>query len=532
MGAHRTDKRSRLKALWERLHSPASQSFSTFILLIGSAVSKLFGIAREFFMAVIFGTSALTDSWLIASIIPNLLFGLISNTVVNVAVPMLSGHVETPDSHERWDIFLDEAFSWVLVLSVALAVLGEIFAVPILHAIAPGFHGLRYRLALEMTRVMLPTMPFMAVGSLINGIFQSKRMFVPATVTPIIINVCRLFGIIVLGLWLNILGVAIGFLLAQISQAVYLFVILQRQKIRLHWRLSTSHPWTRQSARLSWPFLAAHSANIGGTMVDRIFASLLPVGRIAAMNFSNVLSGLPITLLITPIIEPLYTTLSRTYNQRDLHGYQKSLQKGFELIAEVILPLSLTFVLFRMPIIRILYQHGRFNGFSTDLTAHLLMFWSIGLPAQALSTLLSRGMYAQRVTRLGAWIGIATIGVNVVGDFLLVHPLGASGLALATSLAAWFRLVAYGIWYFSRGDNPVSARSRFVVSQLLSLALLAMVLLGGTSLFRLAVMPFGAVMVALSVFTLVAAYAGYLAVLHVGGVMPDFISRRFARERG
>ncbi len=515
-----TNKPNPIRTILHRLHSPATRTFSTLVLIVGSIVSKAFGIIRQFSMAAIFGTSADTDSWLMASIVPNLLYGLLSQTLTNVVVPVLSGRVETVDQSERTDIYINEVFTWTLVLSVVLAAIGEILSSHLIHWVAPGFTGTRYRLAVSMVRIMLPTMPFMALGSLINGILQANRIFTPSTISPIIINVGRVAGIVVLGLWLGIRGVAYGFLAAQALQLVYLLPTLWAQHIYLRFRFRFSHPWTRQSGRLALPFIASHGANVGGIMVDRIFASLLPVGRIAALNYSNVLSTLPITLLINPVISPLYTQLSQSFNRDNRAAFRASLQSGFELITLIIMPLALAFIMLRVPIIRILYQHGRFDTHSTNVTSHLLLFWSIGLPAIALGSLFSRALFAQRLTRVTAWMSIMGIGANVAGDFLFIHPLGASGLALATSLAAWCRAIGLGAWLFSRGENRVSPRMKFVAVEAAALALYAGILFLGVGQLRLALSPFGLMLFMKTAATAGVAMTVYVGLLRWAGVMP------------
>lgn len=494
--------------------------------MIGSLVSKAFGILREFSMAAIFGTQALTDSWLMASIVPNLMYGLMSNTITNVVVPILSGHIEVDNSAAQVDLYMDEAFTWTMVFSVVLAGVLEIFSAHLIHWIAPGFHGVRYHLSVMMLRIMIPTLPVTGLGALINGILQSKRIFAPSTITPIIINVFRLVGIVALGLWIGIAGVAIGFVAAQVAQVVYLVPTLARQNIRLRLRFSASHPWTMQSARLTLPYLASHGATVGGTIVDRIFASTLAVGRIAALNYSYVLSIIPINLLITPIMAPLYTQLSKDINDNNQTGFRKNLQGGFELVTVIIMPFALGFIILSTPFIRLLYQHGVFNAQSTRLTSHLLLYWAIGLPSGALSTLFTRGLFAQKLTRVAAWISIIAIAFNVAGDFLLIHPLGAAGLALATSLASWVRTLGLGIWLYSRGGNPVSPRRKFALAEAAALGAFAFILFGGRLLFHLDVTPFGVLLILTTALTALAAIAAYFGILHTLGVMPQWKRRR------
>jgi putative peptidoglycan lipid II flippase len=176
--------------------------------------------------------------------------------------------------------------------------------------------------------------------------------------------------------------------------------------------------------------------------------------------------------------------------------------------------------LLRVPIIRILYQHGHFNAQSTAITSHLLMFWAVGLPAQALGTLFSRGLFAQRVTRVTAQMGMVAIATNIAGDFLLIHPLGAAGLALATALAAWCRTLGLAVWLFSRGAAPVRARPRFIAVAGLALAVYVAILLAGDKFLRLNQHAFGATLVLQTFATASLAMASYLWILQKSGIVP------------
>lgn len=104
------------------------------------------------------------------------------------------------------------------------------------------------------------------------------------------------FGLVTFGVWWQIVGVALGFVLANAVQLVYLTAALARQRIRLHWRLTVRHAWTREYLSKAGPTFLSHSVRFGSTFVDRVFASTLVAGRIAAINFAQVLAQMPLTL--------------------------------------------------------------------------------------------------------------------------------------------------------------------------------------------------------------------------------------------
>lgn len=446
-----------------------SLRFSTLILAMGGMLSKILGLIRQWLMALLFGTSAATDSWLMASIIPVLLFEIIGGSFNIVMIPLLSRHVQIEEGPEGTTGFLSEIFSWIVVLTALMMLPLEIFAPQLVHLIAPGFNGPRQPLTVLLLRVMLPAGPFLVLGNFMNGVLQSKKLFIGPALTPVIINMVRILTMIGLGLSMGITGVAIGFTLAQMAQLLYLVPALRRQHIQLKLRLHMQHPWTRLYFKLAIPTIVSHSVQIGGTIIDRIFASTLAVGRISGLNFSQVISQLPIGLVVTPIVAPVYTRLSELFNQDgNSSAYQNVVRQGLQITLLVVSPFVVTLFLLRVPLVEILYQHGRFNRNSTALTARLLGYWTIGILGTAINMLFSRILFSQKATRTVSLIAMATMGVNILGDFLLIGPLGAAGLALATSFAAWFRALVMATWLWRHNVNPWRWRRRFFAGWIVS----------------------------------------------------------------
>ncbi|MDA8195363.1 MAG: murein biosynthesis integral membrane protein MurJ [Thermaerobacter sp.] len=449
-------------ALSNRMHRAVGTRAAALIILAGTALSKVLGFSREMAMAAIFGTTLATDTWLMASVLPNLFFSTLNSTLSNVVIPILSGRTPA-DPRDRRNLarYLNELFTAVTLASLALVLVGEVLAGPITHVIAPSYHGQKFGLTVAMTRWMLPTVLLWAVSGLITGVLQSRRVYAPTTAAPLIMNVVRIGTIVSLGLWLGITGVAIGFTLAVFGQTVYLWSTLGRQHIRLVFRWHLRHPWMRETLRLSWPFFYANSVGTIGLIVDRVLASGLATGNVAALNYAFVVSQLPVTLLLNPLVTPLFTRLAETHNGRDRRAYFRLVRLGLVYSTALLVPTALALAAFRVPILSLVYQHGVFGQSSTALTARDLSYWAVGLPAFGWTFFLSKILFANRATRIVLWNSTITIAVNIALDLVLIRPMGAAGLALGTGLAAWVRtaLMAAQLVYISRrATNRVLAR--------------------------------------------------------------------------
>jgi putative peptidoglycan lipid II flippase len=87
------------------------------------------------------------------------------------------------------------------------------------------------------------------------------------------------------------------------------------------------------------------------------------------------------------------------------------------------------------PIVRLLFERGRFLASDTGATAAALRFYAVGLVGYATARIASPVFYALGRSRVPVIVSISTIAVNISVNLVLVRVLGFRGLALGTSIA-------------------------------------------------------------------------------------------------
>ncbi len=115
-----------------------------------------------------------------------------------------------------------------------------------------------------------------------------------------------------------------------------------------------------------------------------------------------------------------------------------------------LLPSTLAYVFLGNVITSALYETGAFGPSEVTVTWAVLAAYALGMPASAVSRLLSSAFYAVRDTRTPARIAYIRVALSLGVGFALMFPLdrfavgslrlGATGLALGASLAAWTEL--------------------------------------------------------------------------------------------
>ena len=195
-----------------RRRGPFTRDISqyAFTIVIGTMVSRVIGYGREILMAAMFATSSSTDAWLMASVLPNLLFGALYGAVSNLIVPLYieARNEPTNGSSNR---FIQEIFTLLTISAVTVSIVVLIFSSTIIHWIAPGFHGTAFRLTVTMTRIMLPTFLFWLWAGLLTALLQSLNIYGPSAWAPVLLNIVRVTAILTLARLIGIMGVAWGF---------------------------------------------------------------------------------------------------------------------------------------------------------------------------------------------------------------------------------------------------------------------------------------------------------------------------------
>jgi putative peptidoglycan lipid II flippase len=99
-----------------------------------------------------------------------------------------------------------------------------------------------------------------------------------------------------------------------------------------------------------------------------------------------------------------------------------------------------------VPIMRTLFERGRFGPGSTALAASCLLFFALGLPFISGVKVIAPAFFSLKDTRTPVAIGIVVMFVNIAASLLLMGSLRVGGLALALSLSQALNFVLLLVW--------------------------------------------------------------------------------------
>ncbi len=430
-------------------------ALAALLIAVGNIASRVLGQARESIIAYLFGTSAESSAYAIASAVPTSLYDFIVGGLVSAAlVPVFSELAERDDG--QLGHVAGTIFTAATLMMAGAAGLTWLLARPIGALLTAGSgESLLRAETISLIRWMLPATVLMALAGLVTGLLQARQQFLLPAFSTATFNL----GIIVGGLlFTGIAGIGVRSLAIGMSLGALGQVLLQLPGLRgTHLRLGVDlrHPDVRRIGRLYVPVMVGIAFSLVGVVIDRALASGVSDDAAATMRFATTLIQLALGVVATAISLAALPTLSRQgTNGSDLVEYRRTLALSIKALLLLLLPITALLAALAVPIASLLFEWGRASSEDARSIATALLVYLPMLVAAGIDQPLIFAFYARRNTLLPNLVNGAAIGAYLVVALLLVRPLGMYGLILG-NVAQWWVHALLMLWFAHRRLNAV-----------------------------------------------------------------------------
>ena len=407
------------------------------LLLVLNIISRVTGFIREMVIAKAFGATAIADAYIVATTIPTTIYQIGAYSLVAVMVPVFLEYEGKGQTDEAWRVS-NIILNTLSVIMIAIVCLGWLFAPLIVRLFAPGFAEGTYQLAVYLTRIMMPSLLFMTIGALCSSFLNSRNRFAVAASAPIINNIFIILSALLLTKRFGVLGLAVGTL----AGAFLFFAIQVPALFKLGFRYKPVagffHPGVRKAFGLLLPVTIGCAINQLYLIIDKVLASGLAEGSIAALTYANKVMQLPLNVFVLAVSSAFFPTMSKLAALDDRVGLASVLNQGLKIVTIVMLPATAGLITLRQPIVKVLFERGMFDTTATQMTALALMFFSLGILGQAVNVMLTRGFFSIHDTRTPVYFTALTAAINIIFSLILRKYLFHGGLALSNSISASF----------------------------------------------------------------------------------------------
>ncbi len=413
------------------------------IITLFTLISRILGAVRDLVIAHVFGAGMITDAFIQAFTIPNVLRRLTAEGSMTLAFIPLYTELREKRDPVRAKQFAQQALGLVLWATVFLTALGMIFSPQMVLLVATGFREdpEKFALTVDLTRLMFPYLIFVSVVAWAMGVLNAEKRFAAPAAAPILLNI----GIIGAAWWVSpqleqpIVGIGWGVLLGGLMQ-----VLLQVPALRkLPQSLWPKWPWhdpdIHRLLRLLGPSLfgvAVYQINI---IVLRNIASFLPSGQVTYYYNANRLTELVLGLFAFAFTTASFPNLSEQTAKADWEEAVKTLRFTFTATLFIVLPATVGLIAAAEPIITMLYFHGQYTLVDVNKTIPTLQAFAVGIPAVASIRLLVALFYALQDTKTPVVVSFFSLLVTGGLGWWLSLSYEVVGLAWGLSGGTWFQ---------------------------------------------------------------------------------------------
>jgi putative peptidoglycan lipid II flippase len=415
--------------------------------------SRILGLLREMTKAALLGTSALSDAFSVAFMIPNLFRRLFAEGSIAVAfIPTLKEYLLAGD-REKTKEFISCVFTF-LSFFVSLVVALGVLLTPLL---IPLFSMKAFDETVLLTRIMFPFLAFISIAALFQGILNSVHIFAPSGLAPILLNLVTIACAYGLSPFTAnpARAMAVGIIIGGFLEAAIQFPFVWQKGFRFFFTgigRALKNPGTRKVLALIGPTISGMAAYQLNDLVSTALAWKAGEGVVSSLQYSLRLQELILGVFAVSIGTVLLPNLAEYAKTGQWQEYNQRLTQAMDIIALITIPITFFFLAQGETLIRFLFQTRSFTEVSVALTYRAFLFHMPGLFFIALNRILAPAFYAQSDSRSPTLAGVLSFAVNIALAAALVGPMKGAGVALALTIASAAN-TALLLYFLGRNPN-------------------------------------------------------------------------------
>ncbi len=414
---------------------------STLVVAAMTLVSRVSGLVRDIVFANVMGAGLMADAFFVAFRIPNFFRRIFAEGAFSQAFIPVYSEFREQGSAEDAGAFLDHMTGMLGAILVILTLLGLWAAPEFVTVIAPGYidEPDKFSITVDSLRLTFPYLLFISLVAMSAGILNTCGRFGVPAVTPVFLNLCMIAA----ALWVVPLapnaavGVSIGVLAAGLLQLAFQVPFLRREGALPFPRPSIRDEGVRRVFRLMLPAMFGVSVAQINILVGTLLASFLVTGSVSWLYYSDRIMEFPLGVFGIALATVMLPSLSKLHSRGHGEAFSEMLDWSLRWVCLISVPAMIGLILMAAPILSTLFLHGSTTPDDVRMMSFALVAYAVGLAAFVMVKVLAPGFFARQDTKTPVKVAAVSMVVNIILSLILVSPMRHTGLALATSLAAW-----------------------------------------------------------------------------------------------
>lgn len=408
-------------------------------------LSKVAGFARDLVIAGAYGASISSDAYFYAYQIPALalillggLGGPFHTATIAVFAKRLVDTKENIPEHENK--LLSSYLTFIFIGFSIVALLVGFFAMPIMKVVASSASLELQQLAAEMLVIMSP---ILLIGGLIGvfyGLLNVYGKYFWPSIAPLISSIAIIVAVVGFGGGYGAMALAIGTLIGACGMLIVQLPQFFKAGFKIKPCFNYKLDGFKNIGEILFPAMIGTTIGQTNVYVDMFFVSGLPEGGWTSIVYANRLLQLPIGVLLTAMLVPIFPIFTEFVAKNDMASLKRYAHQTVTSLWFIAFPILVFILLFSVDGIRVLLERGEFDHEDTLMVGQALLFLSFSIIPYVARDTVTRIFYAFGDSKTPLYVGLLAISVNALMDWILVGPLGVGGITLSTTIVTLFNM--------------------------------------------------------------------------------------------
>jgi putative peptidoglycan lipid II flippase len=423
---------------------------SSSVMAVGTLASRLTGFLRTLVQVYALGLAWVSIAYNTANTLPNVVYNLaLGGILTSVIVPLIVNAARR--DADRGEAYNQRMFTLITFALLGITVVATLAAAPIADLYKGAISGRQLHVLVIFAYFFIPQIFFYGMSSLISAVLNARRSFAAPMWTPVINNIVV---IVVLALYMVVAGpgrwtsitsgqvevLGLGTTLGVVVQTVALIPALRQVGFRWLPQFDFRRSEISEIGRMAgWMFCYIAATQVAFLVTTKVANEASPHrGGFTDYTYAWQLFQLPYAIVGISVITALLPRMSTHASERRYGLVRHDFSLGVRLASAIVVPSSLVLAVLGPSIATALFGYGRLASEARSIGV-VFAFFCLGLLPYMLFQLQLRVFYALQDSRTPAFIGLATMTMNIVANYvaLAVLPKGqvVAGLGIGFGLA-------------------------------------------------------------------------------------------------
>lgn len=407
------------------------------IFLLSTFVLKFSSMIRDLFIAGYFGDSYHADAYIAAMAIPNALILFLLTGMKDAFLPSYYKYNALGKGEEH----LTNIVKGTAIISLAVGILGMLLASPIVQLIYPNANFTQHSDGLQVavwTVIMyFASLVFVGVNAVYEGYFDAHKKFSFSVFsqTSVVLSTI-LFTYLFHEQW-GIVSVPIGYFVGTILSLI-IKIIYRTPKKFLNWKQKMNIPEIKEFYGIFWPVGLTIAVGQINLVVNTFFGARLGSESVVSnLNYAFRLINIPQAIFAVTIATIVFPIIAEAKNKGDMKEFRKGIEKGLLYLLVFLTPALAGMWILMEELVQLVYERGAYTASATAMTSKFAVLYIGSTFFYSIQAIVAKGFYTLEKGHYMMRIGMISILLNVISNWVFSLYFGAEGIALSASIVAF-----------------------------------------------------------------------------------------------